>query len=89
MNYLLCHTLVRLCVTGVVSEYAHRQGKSILLLQLEADCKPDGWTRMLCDNNSCFDFGDTGNQEHFDRECEKLHAELGALSKLAGSHESY
>jgi len=76
-------------VTGVVSEYAYRQGKSILLLQLEADCKPDGWTRMLCDNDICFDFSDTGNQEHFDDNCKKLHTELEALSKLAGCHESY
>jgi len=75
-------------VTGVVSEYAYRQGKSILLLQLEADCNPDGWTRMLCDNDICFDFSDI-DQEHFARECEKLHTELEALSKLAGSHESY
>jgi len=76
-------------VTGVVAEYAYRQGKSILLLQLEADCKPDGWTRMLCDNNICFDFSDTGDQEHFARECKKVHTELEALSKLAGCYKSY
>ena len=67
-----------MCVTGVDTEYAFRQGKRIMLLQMEANCQPDGWLRHLCGNSVSFNFSDR-DEANFVQEWLKLYAQLKEL----------